>query len=89
VGTNPELTDHILLAYRVTLPTYGQPSAPSLTMQRSAGAVQISWPPAFSNFVLQASATLQAGSWTNLASTNNSATVEATNTAQLFRVVLP
>jgi hypothetical protein len=83
VGTNPELTDHILLAYRVTLPTYGQPSAPSLTMQRSAGALQISWPAAFSNFVLQS------GSWTNLASTNNSATVEATNTAQFFRVVVP
>ena len=89
VGTNPEVTDHILLAYRVTLPTYGLPSAPSLTLQRSAGTVQISWPPAFSNFVLQTSAALQPGSWTNLATTGTTATVEATNTAQFFQVVLP
>jgi hypothetical protein len=89
VGNNPEVTDHVLLAYRVTLPNYGLPSAPTLTIQRSGAALEISWPAAFSNFVLQSSTSLDAGSWTNFPASGNSITVEATNSARFFRLLAP
>jgi hypothetical protein len=86
VGTNAEVTDHILLAYRVTLPTCGLAAAPTLTIQRSGALLEICWPAAFSNFVLRSSTALTEGSWTTVRSSGNSVTVEATNTAQFFRL---
>ena len=89
VGTNALVTDHILLAYRVTLPNYGQAARPRLTFQRSGAALEISWPAAFSNFVLQSSTSLEAGSWTNIPTSGNRITVEATNTARFFCISAP
>lgn len=89
VGTNALVTDHILLAYHVTLPNYGLGAAPTLTIRRSGETLEISWPAAFSNFVLQSSSSLKAGSWTNFPASGNSITVEATNTARFFRLFTP
>ena len=89
VGTNEVVTDHILLAYRVTLPNYGLGAWPSLAMQRSGATLEISWPAAFSNCVLQSSSSLEAGSWINSTANGNAITVEATNTARFFRLFTP
>jgi hypothetical protein len=89
VGSNPEVTDNMLLAYRVTLPNYILPALPSLTIQPTGNALQISWPEVFSGFVLQSSISLVPDSWTHFPATGNSVTVGTTNAARFFRLVMP
>ncbi len=87
MGTNAEVTDHILLAYRVTLPTLGL--EPVLSIERSNTMVRISWPSAYSNFLLQSTATLTPPAWTVLASNLSTFSTVATNSARFFRLASP
>ncbi len=84
VGTNTEVTDHMLLAYHVTLPTHGV--EPVLSVQRSNNVVQISWPAAYSNFVLQSATTLITPRWSPVTSNSMAYTTTATNDALFFRL---
>lgn len=87
VGTNTEVTDHMLFAYRVTLPTFGV--EPVLSIQRSNSAVQISWPGAYSNLVLQSAPTLTSPTWTAIVSNVSAYSTTATNGARFFRLASP
>jgi hypothetical protein len=77
----------MLLAYRVTLPTYGV--EPVLSISRSNNMVRLSWPPAYSNFVLQSTETLAAPTWSPVASNSTNYTTVTTNDTRFFRLVSP
>jgi len=87
VGTNAEVVDHMLLIYRVTLPTYG--IEPVLSIQTSNSDVLVEWPHAYSDLLLQASTSLIAPAWMATASNTASYRVPATNAAQFFRLTAP
>ena len=89
VGTNEVVIDHILLAYRVTLPNYGLDARSILNIQRRGASLEISWPAFFSNFVLQSATNLNSGSWTNIPVIGNGFSFEATNVVQFFRMSTP
>ncbi|HYV29394.1 MAG TPA: Ig-like domain-containing protein [Candidatus Eisenbacteria bacterium] len=58
---------------------------PTLTIVSSGNQMVISWPASFTGFTLQSSADLV--TWTNIPSTNNSATVPVTRTGEFFRLM--
>ena len=73
--------------------SFSASAAPMLTIQPTAGGLELMWPLLFNGFTLQQSFDLsQPGGWTDLGlpvTTNgawNSVTVPLTNTAQFFRL---
>lgn len=86
VASNPETTDHMLLAYRVTLPIRPD-SLPRLTAQREEGKLRVSWPAAFSNYVLQVSTELREDAWWDYPTEGQSVLVDLSEPTLFFRLI--
>jgi hypothetical protein len=66
VGTNSTVTDHMILAWRVTLPGLAYNAVPELRMEPRPTGVRLSWPHGYPHYDLQSTTSLAAGSWSVL-----------------------
>jgi hypothetical protein len=61
----------------------------SLTISRAPGTVTVSWPEGVSGFQLQSKTNLSSSVWVDVATSNNTFTLQPTNSATFFRLKSP
>ena len=86
VGTNSTLTDHMLLAWRVTLPGLAFDAVPRLSIAREGENARVSWPSGFPHFDLETTPALPAQLWTTMPTPGSTALSPLSDGTRFFRL---
>lgn len=86
VGTNTETTDHMLLAWRVTLPGFAFNAIPRLWIAPEGANARVSWLFGFPHYDLQTTPALTTATWTNMPAPASTAVFPLSDGMRFFRL---
>ena len=86
VGTNSTTTDHMMLAWRVTLPGLAFDAVPRLSIAREGASARVSWPYGFPHFDLETTPVLSTPFWTTVPTIGSTALHPLSDGTRFFRL---